>query len=234
MNLPGAAPAAAAAGASDHDQMVGRLAVTYFGITDVGAGANAGTGSYASPYAVGGFAPVVGVRYWINGLLGIDGGIGLSLVGGSTTFDAPPADPVDTDRDSFTGFVFHAGVPLAFASADHFTFELIPEANIGFTSAGADPNGDAEGDIEHSGLHFDLGARVGAEIHFGFIKIPQLSLQASVGLRFDYDSGTTTDSTPAAPAEDTELSASRTELHTTVQGAPWAIFTNNIAALYYF
>lgn len=234
MSLPGAQPAAAAAGASDHDMVVGRLAVTYFGITEVGAGASAvlGPGAYTSPYAVTGFAPVVGVRYWINGMLGIDGGVGFSMVGGSTRIEAPPVDPVDQDRDSFTAFTFHVGVPLALASADHFTFEIVPEGNIGFAGAGDDPNDDAAGDIDHSGLHFDVGARAGAEIHFGFIKVPQLSLQASIGLRFDYDSGKSTDSTGAG--DDVEVTASRTELHTTVQGAPWAIFTNNIAALYYF
>ena len=242
MSLPGATPAAAAAGASDHDQMVGRLAVTYFGITNVGAGADgcAGgcvggpdLGANGSPYAVAGFAPVVGVRYWINGLLGIDGGVGISLVGGSGTVTRPPAADVEPDRGSFSGFVFHGGVPLALASADHFTFEIIPEANIAITSASEDPNGPAgAGDVDHSGFHFDVGARAGAEIHFGFIKIPQLSLQASVGLRFDSDSGHSTDSTPAGA--DFENKSSRTQLHTTVQSTPWAIFTNNVAALYYF
>jgi hypothetical protein len=165
-------------------------------------------------------------------MLGIDAGIGLSFVGGSQEFDAPPADPVDSGRDSFTGFVFHGGVPLALASAGHFTFEIIPEANIAFTSASDDTNADAAGDQSHNGFHLDIGARAGTELHFGFIGVPQLSLQASVGLRFDYDSGKTTDST--GPGDDVESSSSRTELHTTVQGAPWAIFTNNIAALYYF
>jgi hypothetical protein len=234
MSLPGATPATAAPGASDHDLVVGRLAATYFGITNVGAGADptVSPGAYASPYAVAGFAPVVGIRYWLNGMLGIDAGVGLSIVGGSQEVDAPPADPVDSDRESFTGFVFHGGVPLAFASADHFTFEIIPEANFAITSAEDDTNGDAGGSISHDGLHFDIGARAGAEIHFGFIKIPQLSLQASVGLRFDYDSGKTTNSQGAG--DDVENTSSRSELHTTVQGAPWAIFTNNIAALYYF
>jgi hypothetical protein len=236
MSLPGSTPATATAGASDHDQVVGRLAATYFGITNVGAGANPalGPGAYTTPYAVAGFAPVVGIRYWVTGMLGIDAGVGLSIVGGSTNADAPPADPVDSDRDSFTAFVFHGGVPLALASSDHFVFEIIPEANIAIASAGDDTNGDADGDVSHSGFHFDVGARAGAEIHFGFMKIPQLALQASVGLRFDVDNGKSTDSTPAAPAGDVELKSSRTELHTTVQGAPWAIFTNNIAALYYF
>ena len=246
MTLPGATPAAAAAGASDHDRVVGRLAVTYFGITNVGAGADgcAGgclappdTGSNSTPYAVSGFAPVVGVRYWINDFLGIDGGVGLSLVSGSTNVEAapPPPDPIDEDRDSFSGFVFHAGVPLALASAGHFTFEIVPEANIAFTSASQDPNGgDGAGDVSHSGMHFDVGARAGAEIHFGFINVPQLALQASVGLRLDIDNGSTEDSTPPGTDDDIDSESSRTHFHTTVQGAPWAIFTNNIAALYYF
>jgi hypothetical protein len=249
MSLPGATPAAAAAGASDHDQVVGRLAVTYFGITNVGAGADGcaggcvglpATGSNSTPYAVAGFAPVVGVRYWINNLLGIDAGVGLSVVGGSTRAEAPPAppDPIESDRDSFTAFLFHAGVPLALTSADHFTFEIIPEANVAFASATQDPldaTGDnPAGDVSHKGFHFDIGARAGAEIHFGFIKIPQLALQASIGLRFDVDNGSTEDTQPAGGDDDLEVSSSRTHLHTTVQGAPWAIFTNNIAALYYF
>jgi len=234
MSLPGAAPATATAGASDHDQVVGRLAATYFGITNVGAGASGALGPYDSPYAVAGFAPVVGIRYWINGMLGIDAGVGLSVVGGSTTVEAPPAAADDTDRNSFTAFVFPGGVPLALASADHFTFEIIPEANVAIASAGADGNGDAAGDTSYNGFHFDVGARAGAEIHFGFIKVPQLSLQASVGLRFDVDNGKTNNSEVPAGVDPIETKASRTEIHTTVQGAPWAIFTNNIAALYYF
>ena len=232
MSLPGSQPATATYGTSDHDQVVGRLAVGYFGITNVGAGAGGGAGSNDSPYAVNGFAPVVGVRYWLSPMLGLDLGLGISIVGGSLSSQTPPADEVEGDRNSFTGFVVHGGVPLALASADHFTFELIPEANIGFTSAGSDPNGPADGDISYSGFHFDVGARIGAEIHFGFIKLPQLSLVGSVGLALDVDSGKTTDSQPAGG--DVEQSSSRTELHTTVGANPWAIFTNQVAALYYF
>ena len=232
MSLPGSQPATATAGYSDHDQVVGRLAVGYFGITNVGAGAGGGAGSNDSPYAVTGFAPVVGVRYWLSPLLGLDLGVGLSIVGGSLSNQTPPAAEVDADRNSFTGFILHGGVPLNLASVDHFSFQVIPEANVGFTGAGSDPNGDADGDISHSGFHFDVGARVGAEIHFGFIKLPQLSLVGSVGLALDVESGSSTDSTPAAG--DIETKSSRTELHTTVGANPWAIFTNQVAAFYYF
>ncbi len=242
VSLPGAnQPAAtttttttttATVGTSDHDQMVGRLAVGYFGIATAGAGAATGTGSGDSPYAITGPAPVVGVRYWLTPMIGIDAGIGLSVVGG--TLDDGVAGTPDVDRQSFTAFLIHGGVPLALASSDHFTFEVIPELNVGFAGGGFDPNGAAAGDVSYSGFHFDIGARVGAEINFGFIKLPQLSLVATVGLRFDSDSGSTDNSTPAAPAPSIESSSSRSELHTTVGSNPWSIFTDNIAALYYF
>jgi hypothetical protein len=236
VSLPGAnqpaaaAPAAATPGTSDHAQMVGRLAVGYFGITNTGAGANlAGAGPNDSPYAVAGQAPVVGVRYWLDPMIGIDVGLGMSLIGG--TLDDGVANTPDVKRGSFNGFLIHGGVPLALASADHFTFEVIPELNLGFAGGSFDPNGTGAGKVEYSGFHFDLGARVGAEIHFGFIKLPQLSLVATVGLRFNSDSGKTEDST-ATPT--VKSSSSRSEFHTTVGSNPWAIFTDNVAALYYF
>jgi hypothetical protein len=165
-------------------------------------------------------------------MIGIDAGIGLSMIGG-TIKDGDPATP-DLKRASFTGFLIHGGVPLALASADHFTFEVIPEINLGFAGGSQDTNGAVAGKIEYSGFHFDLGARVGAEIHFGFIKIPQLSLVASVGLRYDNDSGKTENSQVPAGNATIKTSTSRSELHTTVGSNPWAIFTDNVAALYYF
>jgi hypothetical protein len=209
--------------------MVGRLAVGYLGMSNIGAGATAGLAPNDSPYAVTGVAPVVGVRYWFTDMVGLDAGIGMSVVGGKVD-DGNPNTP-NPSRNSFTGFIIHGGVPLALASADHFTFEVIPELNLGFASSGADPNGAAAGDQSLSGFHFDIGARAGAEINFGFMHIPQLSLVATVGLRFDSDSGKTKDST-VTPSVTTK--SSRSEFHTTVGSNPWSIFTDNIAALYYF
>jgi hypothetical protein len=232
VSLPGAqTTTTATVGTSDHDQMVGRLAVGYFGMANVGAGAGGGTNSGDSPYSVTGLAPVVGVRYWITPLLGLDVGVGLSVIGGSVK--APDPAP-KVNRQSFTGFIIHGGVPLALASTGSFAFELIPEMNIGIGHAGLD-NPATPGDISYSGFHFDIGARVGAEISFGFMKLPQLSLVGSVGLRFDTDSGKTNDTeVPAMGAPVGKSSATRSEFHTTVGPNPWAIFTNQIAALYYF
>jgi hypothetical protein len=230
---PAAAPAAAATpGTSDHAQMVGRLAVGYFGIANTGAGANVSQGPNDNPYAITGVAPVVGVRYWITPLIGVDVGLGMSFIGGKTD-DGDPATP-NLKRTSFSAFLIHGGVPLALAATDHFTFEVIPEMNLGFAGGGLDPDPNLDGKISYSGFHFDLGARVGAEIHFGFIKLPQLSLVASVGLRFDSDAGTTNDTTPQGAAPDVKTKSSRSEFHTTVGSNPWAIFTDNVAALYYF
>jgi hypothetical protein len=238
VSLPGAAPAVATAGGSDHDQMAGRLAVGYFGITAVGAGAGlpaagAAPAFNSSPYAFTGAAPVIGVRYWLDSMIGIDVGVGLGILGGSASVNAPPAPEIEADRDSFTAFTIHAGVPLSLASSQHFSWQVVPEVNFGIANVGQDPNGpDVEGDVSNSGLHLDIGARAGAEIHFGFIGIPQLSLQGSVGLGFALDKGSTTDS--QGPAADRESSHSRTAFQTNAGTNPWAIFTNDIAAFYYF
>jgi hypothetical protein len=71
----------------------------------------------------------------------------------------------------------------------------------------------------------DLGARAGSEIHFGFMGIPQLSLQGSVGVRLNMNS------TSGDPGDN---STSHFDLATTVGDNPWNIFTSNVAALYYF
>jgi hypothetical protein len=238
VSLPGAAPTVAVAGGSDHDQMAGRLAVGYFGITEAGAGAaipgaaGPAPGFNSSPYSFTGAAPVVGVRYWLDSMIGIDVGVGFAMLGGSATANAPPTPEVEFDRDSFTAFTLHAGVPLSLAASQHFSWQVIPEINFGLASVGQDLNGPDEGDTSHSGLHFDIGARAGAEIHFGFMGVPQLSLQGTVGLAFAYDKGSTTNGEGAAA--DREFSHGRTALQTSAGTNPWAIFTNGIAAFYYF
>jgi hypothetical protein len=246
VSLPGAAPAAATPGGSDHDQMVGRLAVGYFGITTIGAGAAfiggpGGPGAITSPYAVSGPAPIVGIRYWLDPMIGIDAGLGVGILGGGESFEQTGTPSIERDRDTFLGLGLHAGVPLSLASSGHFSFQIVPELNVLYASATVDPNqednpatpeDESEGDISHTGFHFDVGARAGGELHFGFMGVPQLSLQASVGLAFALDNGSTTNS--VGPAQDVDTSSSRTFFGTNGGNTPWGIFTNSIGALYYF
>jgi hypothetical protein len=149
----------------------------------------------------------------------IEAGIGFGLTSGST--DDAMGD--STDSPSWHLFMIHGGVPLSLASAGHFSFQIVPELNLGF--AGASQENAAGMEASVSGFHLDVGARAGAEIHFGFIDVPQLSLQGSVGLRMNMNS------TSADPGDSGTSSFS---LGTTVGDNPWNIFTSNVAALYYF
>jgi hypothetical protein len=206
MALPGAAPqAAAVAGNSDHDAVVGRLAVGYLGRS----GVTIQGGAVVQ-------APVVGVRYWLSDMLGIDAGLGFGFNSGSTETAG-----VSVDNPSTRAFILHGGVPLSLASAGHFSFQVVPELNLGFAGSSTTVAGM---DQSTSGFHLDVGARAGAEIHFGFINVPQLSLQGSVGLRMNVDS------TGSDPANN---GSSNFSFGTTVGDNPWNIFTSNVAALYY-
>ena len=209
MALPGAAPqAAAVAGSSDHDAVVGRLAVGYLGRNGVTI-----AGGAVLP------APVIGVRYWLSDMLGIDAGIGFGLTSSSTEQAG-----MSNDGPSGHAFIIHGGVPLSLASAGHFSFQVVPELNLGFAGTSQDVGGMTN---KFSGFHLDVGARAGAEIHFGFINVPQLSLQGSVGARLNMDSTSQT-------VTNVDSSTSNFSFGTTVGDNPWNIFTSNVAALYYF
>lgn len=221
MGLPGAsaeaqatAPAGAtvAIGASDHDMMVGHLAVGYLGRRTIQVGAPGQNGEAVS-------APVVGIRYWMDRGLGLDLGLGLMIQSSSLENAAGEAD-----GPNYFAAIVHGGLPLCLASSRHFAFLFVPELNIGFGSGSQETPG---GDEDYSGFQIDAGARVGSEIHFGFMGLPQLSLQGSVGVLF---------STSSAKSElgDTELTEKTTRFQTAAYDNPWNIFTSNVAALYYF
>jgi hypothetical protein len=199
---------------SDHSRFVRTFAVGYLGSSELTT-INPPPG--AEPAAIN--VPVVGARYWLSNRMGIDLGIGLAT-GGRTVRQ----QNMETQTPDPFAMAFKVGVPFALLDVGHFVFELTPEAGFGFSSNTFDEMEDVDVDT----THFDVGARVGAEIHFGFIDIPQLSLQAGIGLRFSHDSGT------AEIDNDEVASYSISRFATTVGDSPWALFTGNIAALYYF
>jgi hypothetical protein len=231
MTLPGAAPAAQPnPGNSDHDQMVGHFAIGFLGTRSmlVGCAGDGIPGQAGCNPTVGGAgtvldvaAPVIGARYWINSLIGIDAGIGVGIVsqsgkdGGGNKVNLPTT----------TAFLIHGGVPLALASSGHFAFEVIPEMNIGFGGWSEDVNGGPSS--SGNGFHLDLGARAGAEIQFGFIGIPQLSLLGTVGLAFAIDN-------TSIKVGGTKAEYNTTRFGTSFNDSPWSIFTSNVGALYYF
>jgi hypothetical protein len=218
--------------------MVHRLAVGYLGRRGmwIGAGFGQETPVANAEQATRSVdAPIVGIRFWLSPVIGLDGGLGFYTDWGSNTTDVrPPLDnnnvPAADQKLSPTNvFMFHVGVPLALGGGQHFSFQIVPEANIGFATQTVDATVlNATANITHSGFHLDLGARAGAEIHFGFMGVPQLSLQGGIGLLVALDS------TKSKQASVQESTRTRGSLATTVGDNPWNIFLTNVAALYYF
>ncbi len=208
-------------GRSDHSRMVGHLAVGWMGITDVPIGSQAGGGFDLGSVTT----PAIGIRYWLADLVGIDIGIGLGFSGGNVESGSNSV-PID---NAF-GMLIHGGVPLAIFHTQHYTFLIVPEVNLGFstgTAYGADPDFDRA----RSGFLFGIGGRLGTEIHFGFMNIPNLSLQASVGLYFNY---TTAGLGGNRIGSVDRVGVNGYSLGTTVMGEPWDIFLGSLQALYYF
>ncbi|MGE0789604.1 MAG: hypothetical protein AB7S26_28285 [Sandaracinaceae bacterium] len=208
-------------GLDDHMRVVGHLAVGFLGASTVPIG----TPGAALPTVDTVTAPALGIRYWLGELLGLDVGIGIGYLGGtaSTGTNSVPLD------NAFA-LNIHAGLPLALFHAEHYKFLIIPEANFGFAT-GTSFGTTQDLDRGRNGLVFQIGGRLGTEIHFGFMDVPQLSLQASVGLYFEY-SQASVGNNRAGSAMDQSISTYG--LATSVQGEPWDIVLGALNALYYF
>lgn len=208
---------------TDHGSVVGHFGVGFFGVVNVPV---AGFGMNVDLPDGSVSAPTLGARYWMQDWLGIEAALGLGIESSDTTID-DGGDTATTNGPSFFALALHGAVPLVFAASKHFAFEVIPELNIGFATGGVDDESQANNDRDLSGFLLELGARVGAEIQFGFIDIPQLALQATVGLHLRYEGR-------SQSLGDTDTSNHQFRFGTTMQGEPWDIFQETITAIYYF
>jgi hypothetical protein len=210
---------------ADHELFFKHFAIGFMGATTtpIANAASRGGGAISREQVP---TVTVGGRYWFAENMGVDVGLGLSWIGGSTTTVNGPVSTTVDDATTFGGRL-HGGLPISFANARHYSFLVIPELNIGYTTrtiAGVGPN---TPDTTQTGFNFDLGARAGAEVYFGFIGVPELSLQATLGLGFSYDR-------VKASTDNNSSSVGSSGIATTLQQPPWAIFTNAISAFYYF
>ncbi|MCU0692006.1 MAG: hypothetical protein MUF54_11440, partial [Polyangiaceae bacterium] len=110
------APAAPLRAGTDHDDVVGRFAVGYLGASQVEVGVdasvNTGAGVVSTDSATV-LAPVIGMRYWINQMVGLDVGLGFGITAGETKL-SPEGGPSTTNDDpSYSAFILHGGVPLS-------------------------------------------------------------------------------------------------------------------------
>ena len=83
-----------------------------------------------------------------------------------------------------------------------------------------------------SGFLIELGGKVGAEIHFGFIDLPQLALQGTLGLMIRHESRSA--DVPAGGGGTMSVDASVTDIATVVDGAPLAHIHRRLDGDYYF
>lgn len=203
---------------SDHDKVVGRLGIGYLGLREVGIGSPAS----AVP------TPVIGARYWLSSAMAIEIGAGFGWVGGSTD-TVNGGNTTSTDKPSATAFALHGGVPLSLASGQHTSFQIIPELNLGMGTGTVKVAN--QPDTTNTGMLLTAGARAGLEVHFGFIGVPELSLVGSVGAYFSRVASKTSREVNGTTTSQSDTS---TGFGTTVGPNPWAIFTNNISAIYYF
>jgi hypothetical protein len=210
---------------TDHGAVVGNVGVGWYGLGGVPLGAAGGGPSITVS------TPAVGVRYWLSEGVGLDVALGFGYTTSSGTVDTPDAV---TDIPGQSGFALtvHGGLPLSLYQGKHYSFQIVPELDLGFGSGtifGATPDEDQE----LGAFFFQVGARAGAELHFGFIGVPQLALQATVGVSVAYVSGSL-ENNFGDPRGSTITTTSGFQLGTTVQDEPWDIFAGSLRAIYYW
>jgi hypothetical protein len=180
--------------------------------------------------------PLFGPRYWFTDFIGIDLGIGFNVASGSQVREIPNPDPTldqrqESSTPSTTAVAARVGLPLSVFDVSHFNFMIIPELDLGYSAISYEAFDVSTGgealDLRLDGLLVGAGLRAGAEVSLGFFDVPQLSLQAAFGLRFEHRRR-------SGRIGDAKMALTENEFGTSSYGAPWDVFTGSIALLYYF
>ena len=188
-------------GSGDHAGVVGKLGLGYFGRQQFLAGTD------ENPLELD--VPALGIRYWTSDKLAIEAALGFANSGITMELGGVKQEM------SATVFLLHSAVPVVLGAYKHLVFELIPELNLGFLSGSGGPMTDL------GGFLLQVGGRVGAEMHFGFVDLPSLSLQATAGLHY-------ASLTATAESMGSEASVKQSFLGTGVGAA------SSLAVIYYF
>ncbi len=105
--------------------------------------------------------PMLGIRWWFrDSRVGLD--VGLGAMGATAPDFFSPSLMV----------VGHIGVPIALLSTQHVIVLLAPEFRAGFSTL--------TGGASAGGSLLELALRGGVELFFGFIGVPDLSVEAAV------------------------------------------------------
>lgn len=212
---------------TDHEANRLRIGAGYFGRFDVPLG-NPGV------RAAGDVQPThqIGLRYWFRRRLAFEVALGGGVQSGS------PKTLAWSARFS---------LPVALFVEKHLTLFVAPTVAYGQgteTVKGDKTVSPITGlertppDAQHTGLRLSIGARLGAELHLGFLGMQRLSLIGAVGLDASYLRGVSS-AAPAPTTKDPDPKAvdsrsSKVSLRTTFSDDPWASFLGNVAIVGYF
>lgn len=223
---------------TDHQLVVGTFGLGYVGshrvplpsAVPVGRGDQAGMIPNDKLVLQQMLVPMVGMRRWFSKRTAFDAAVGVSVSGGSRG-----AEYGDTtaalNKSTLFALSVQAGVPITIADTRHMAFMLIPQVTLGFATSdvAAEFLENAPPSAKLRGGAFDAGVRAGAELHFGFIGLPRLSLQAGVGLFLHTEWS-------SASVSNQSLKDTTVSLGFGSTGNPWDIFSGaaNVSARYYF
>jgi hypothetical protein len=223
-------------GVTDHSVVVGHLGLRYFGSADMPAL------SFAGGMATQGGTQAlhtVGMRYWLNGSLGLEAGLGIGFSSGSNTRTVQSGGNTtqqSSDNPNFFGLGLQVGLPIMVAEAKHLAIHVDPYLYFRYGTSGITTgSGTTTTDNTLSAVQFGLGANAVAEMQFGFIGLPQLGLQAQFGFGLAYNSNSFK-SVVLSSNDTTTSSASGFGIGTTV-GPHYGldqIISGSISAVWYF
>jgi hypothetical protein len=154
---------------------------------------------------------------------GVDAGLGFGY--GRTKTETPvTGGGTSSAQASGFGLGFHVGLPIALAQGRHVTALLVPEVDFLYASGKAD-QGTPLRIVDWKGIGLDAGARLGAELYFGFLDMPQLALEGSLGVKVRYDSVSMT------PKVVGQSDVSHWSMGS---DRPLGFLAGNVAVIYYF
>lgn len=179
--MPAAGAEAASELPTDHSAVVGHWGIGYLGSSQVSVLAQKPDESNPLP-----LSPVdlhsVGVRYWMSPKVGVEFGAAVGTGMASTSISKGNTTSTE-ESPGYLAFEVQAGLPVIVAETRHLAFHIAPflayrRASSSLTvTTGSDSAG-----IKLTDQTFQAGANLTAEWQFGFIGLPELGLQARLGV----------------------------------------------------
>ena len=165
--------------------------------------------------------PILGVRWWFrDSQLGLDLGAGAMVTGGTDTSGSFANTPS-------LQLVAHAGLPIAVASTQYVIVLLAPELRAGYSTLLNDAT------FSLTGSFLELALRGAVELFFGFIGVPELSIEAAIRVGFIREAQGLSNFAPLAPGGNM-LTSETYRFSTSLSGDPGSIVASTLSLKYYF